>query len=448
MTNPFALWEIALYGFVATTPFVIMSILTFRDSMRFNMRITVLIAVLTTFFKVMTDISVYYIPPAFYPLIDLSGGVIYFFSLFLLFKGPAGKLAFYLISLSNFSNLYVILAKYIESRISMEWALMRYHWTFSLCMFAVEAVLLPVMYKILYRPLVELDNRPENRRMWYYLWLVPSTFTLIWMLMFYDSGRSALERMTSGSSYLLYKALIDVGSLLIYELIIMLVRRSNENLELMEKTFSQKIELAHYKTLNEQINSTRRARHDLKLHLGVIQDFAKANGDEKVVAYTEELLDVPSLKNPILYCENTAANSVLQFYLQEAESKGIRTSVDFVMPEAYFVRTTDIATLLGNLLKNSLEACQREAPADPYIRIKGAPVSPTTFTLLIENPSEKVPDSNNQGYFLSHNHKGPGLGLQSVQSIVDRYAGTLRIQHENDIFRVSVILYQQSERGE
>lgn len=445
MSNPFTLWELALYGIVTTIPYIVLSFITFRDHLRFSRRTTLILAAAATVCEILPKITVYYIPSTYYPLVDLSGGMVYFISLLLLFRDPPGKLAFYLISLSNFSNLYVILAKYIESRFSMELALMRYNWTFSLCMLAVQVVLLPVMYKILYQPLVDLDNRRENRHMWYFLWLVPSTFTLIWMLMFYDSGRTALERMTSDSSYLLYKALIDVGSLLIYELILMLVRRSNENLDLLEKTLSQKIELSHYKTLNEQINTARKARHDLKLHLGVIQNFAKESGDEKVLAYTEELLDVPDLKNPLLYCENTAANSVLQYYMQAADSHKIRTKVNYVMPEASFIRSTDIATLLGNLLKNSLEACLREAPSDPYIYIKGAPVSPTTFTLIIENPSRKDPDSNDLGHFLSHNHEGPGLGLQSVQSIVDRYAGTLKIQHEEDVFRVSIILYQTSQ---
>lgn len=235
MNNPFSLWELVLYGIVTTIPYIIMSVIVFRDHMRFPGNVTLLLILLMAVCEILPKISVFFISPAWYPLVDITGGLVYFVFLFLLVKDPAGKLAFYLISLSNFSNLYVILGKYIESRISMDLALERYNWTFSLCVLAAEAVFLPILYRFLYRPLEELDIRPENRHMWRFLWLVPATFTVIWMSMFYDSERSALERMTSGISYLLYKTLVDIGSLLIYELIIALVKKSNENLDLMKK---------------------------------------------------------------------------------------------------------------------------------------------------------------------------------------------------------------------
>lgn len=447
MANPFALWELVLYGIVTTIPYIIMSTIVFRNHTRFHKQKTLLIVILMTFCEVLPNISVYFISPAYYPLVDLTGGLVYLVFLFVLVKDPPGKLAFYLISLSNFSNLYVILGKYIESRISMEMALTRYNWTFSLCVLTVQIIMLPLMYKVLYQPLEKLDNRPENRHMWHFLWLVPATFTLIWMSMFYDSERTALERMTSGCSYLLYKALVDAGSILIYELIIALVRRSNENLDLMEKTLSQKIELSHYKALNEQIDAARKTRHDIRLQLRVLHDFANENDDKKVLAYIEELLNIPSLQNPIIICENAAANSVLQYYRQLAEDEKIRTQINFIMPEDCFIRPSDITTMLGNLLKNSIEACSREKPADPYIKIKGNPLSRTIYALMIENPSRIEPDSNEMGHYVSHNHEGSGLGLPSVQSIVDRYAGTLKIQHENGIFRVSIILYQQNEHN-
>lgn len=447
MNNPYALWELLLYGIVTTIPYIIMSAIVFKDHMRFSKRTSVLLLVLMAVCEISPKVSIYYIPRSLYPLVDLAGGLVYIVFLFLMVRDPPGKLAFYLISLSNFSNLYVIAGKYIESRISMELALTRYNWTYSLCVLAVQAVMLPVMYKVLYQPLEELDNRPENRYMWHFLWLVPSTFTLTWVLMFYGYETPAIERMTSGISYLLYKALIDLGSILIYELIITLIRRSNENLDLLEKAYSQKIELSHYKTLNEQIEAARKARHDLRLHLKVIQDFANENGDREVLAYTSELLNTPSLQNPIMVCENAAANSVLQYYSQQAQNEKIRMQVKFIMPKDYFIRPSDITTVLGNLLKNSLEACLREKPADPYIKVKGNPLSRTTYALMIENPSRMEPASNDLGHYLSHNHEGPGLGLSSVQSIVDRYAGTLRIQQENGIFRVSAILYQQSEEN-
>ncbi len=45
-----------------------------------------------------------------------------------------------------------------------------------------------------------------------------------------------------------------------------------------------------------------------------------------------------------------------------------------------------------------------------------------------------------KGLYLSTKHEGRGIGLRSVRGIVSDYKGILKIQHENGLFTVAILL--------
>ena len=47
---------------------------------------------------------------------------------------------------------------------------------------------------------------------------------------------------------------------------------------------------------------------------------------------------------------------------------------------------------------------------------------------------------NKQGKYLSTKETGSGLGLTSVRNIVERYNGSIAIDHNDGMFRVSIML--------
>lgn len=436
---PFSNWEIILYSLCSVSPCVALAEITFRRWERYSRRTTVLACVLVIVMQTLLNFSYFYnlMPLAF--LVDLFGGLVYFLSLMWLFKVPFSRLLFFLLAYSGYGNFFVVMGKHIESVFSAAYAAQRYRWSFSICVLAVEAVCLPVLYFIFFKPFAELMDENADSHLWRYLWLAPATFYLIWALWFYAYPTSVIERSTE-NMYWICKLLVDSGSLLIYRLILMLVKNHNEKLALMKRTYAQDQQITQYAALVARMDSVRTVRHDIRHHLGAIRQYAEENELQKIPPYIDDLMGGSALKAPLIYCKNTAGNAVLQYYAYQAARQDIRCDIRIVIPEESFVEATDITVLIGNLFTNAIEAIVREEIADALITVKGRPQSDSIYTFYVENPSTAEPETDAHGHCLSHHHEGAGIGLTSVEGIAEKYDGHMEISHENGLFRVSVML--------
>lgn len=446
------------YAVSITLPSVLLGLWAFRGQLRRSLKTTLLFTALLEAAQALLILSLALLEARVFFLNDIFRALIYGIFMVLLVRAPLGKLLFLLLALSGFSNFHVVLGKHIENRLFGETAsLERFHLTFTVCVIFVQAICLPVIYKVMLKPFAELEEEKKARKMWRYIWLVPATFSFLWMLLHYGMPTDAAERAI-GSAYLVSKLIIDSGALLIYWLIIRLVRECDGNIRLMQMDSMQKIELAHYQALHEMVDLARSMRHDMRGHLSTIDGYAQKNGDMDVHRYVVELLDLGRLNDPLTYCQNVAANAVLQFYSVRAKKHGIRFEAEFNMPQDFFLEPVDVANLLGNLLQNAVDACVRDADitmpdacrvpgasntaiTSSAIKVKGRPRSDSTFVLSVENPSHTSPNIDESGRYLSHNHKGHGFGLESVSGIVKKYSGTMRIQTDGGRFAVSVVLY-------
>ena len=439
MNLPFSNWEILFYCLCSATPCVAMAAYTFREHERYSHRRTLLCSAILVAAQTAITFVYFHSPISLGVIVDVAGGIIYFTFLVYLFRLPASMLLFYLLAYSSFSNFFVVMGKHLECMISATMAAQRYRWTFSLCVLTVEVICLPILYFLFFKPFCSLHRDGTDSRLWHYLWLAPATFYLIWTLWFYAFPTSVIER-SAGNSYWISKLLIDAGSLLIYRLIFMLVEDHQDKMSLLEETHAQNQQLAQYAALMDRMESIRTIRHDIRHHLGVIRQYAEKGNSEQICSYIDGLLEKPDLKHPLTYCKNQAGNAVLQYYAYEAARAAITCDIRIVMPEDFFVESTDITVMIGNLFTNAVEACLREEFDHPVITVRGRPQSDSIYTFSIDNPSSVTPKADSKGHFLSHHHEGTGLGLASVQSIVDKYGGHMQIVCENGSFRVSLML--------
>jgi nitrogen fixation/metabolism regulation signal transduction histidine kinase len=96
--------------------------------------------------------------------------------------------------------------------------------------------------------------------------------------------------------------------------------------------------------------------------------------------------------------------------------------------------------VLGNLLENAVEACQRQTAGERRIQVRGQ-TTQSTLAVTIDNTYETAPEKDRRGRFRSMKHSGPGIGTESVKNIVARYNGVINFETKGDLFCVSVMLY-------
>ena len=118
-----------------------------------------------------------------------------------------------------------------------------------------------------------------------------------------------------------------------------------------------------YDSLKDKINEARRAKHDVRHHIAVMQEYLNTGRLDALSEYLKRYGESLPDDSLIRFCENTAANAVLLYFAQQAKSTGIDYIVKAYISSDIFVTETDISVIVGNLLENALDACKKENSA-------------------------------------------------------------------------------------
>lgn len=430
--------EVIIYSLLNFLPFLVLALYPFRHSLRFSKAITGTLIGLLTIIQILLGSWVCFAHKDHTAIASAVSTILYAAFYFFSVKRHFGKTFFTLLMISNLANLTVISAKCLEGLLFPALAVQDYRWSFSLMLFGVEAVLsVPVFLymRSIYTPAVEKE--PSSLE-WRYLWLIPVTFYLMWYYVLYGSVTHSSLEIALQPKNTLFLLAINVGAFLIYYVVTRLILEQNKTLELQEKNHQLTMQAMQYKNLQEKITDARRAKHDVRHHIALMQEYladGKLDALQEYLGRYNESLPNDSL---VRFCANTAANAVLLYFAQQAKDNDIDYIVRVQIPDDIFVSDTDISVLFGNLIENALEACINESSNDRKILIR-AGLTGNSFCLTVDNTFSGKPRYANDGRLVSTKHKGPGLGTQSVRSIAAHYNGVCRFEAKDGMFYVSVM---------
>lgn len=140
------------------------------------------------------------------------------------------------------------------------------------------------------------------------------------------------------------------------------------------------------------------------------------------------------------FCQNPAVNALIQYYDSTARTQGIDFDVRLDFPDHMPLTDVELCTVLGNLLDNAKEACERQKEGLRHILIAGE-IRGSMYFLKIENTyNGKILQKN--GRFLSQKGDSPyhGIGLSSVRKIIETHAGSLDIVPRGNTFFVGIAI--------
>ena len=437
---PFTRWEFILYSAVSIVPFIVLLFLSSKKYLRFGIAPSIAITVPFVIIWMMIQFGAVYRYFSWIGIADIISPLVVILLLFILFDDHIGRILFAFLVICNFSNLCVCLAKYSEGLISPSYAAMRYHWTFSSLLLGYEIIICFFLWHTIFRDFSSFDT-PEYReiKIERYLWLIPATFYVVWMYMFYSGDGSAVAKLAQ-LYYVLTILTVDLGSLVVYRVIIQTVREQAENLELRAKNFNLQMISLQYQNIEQKIQQTRRLRHDLRHILAVIGSMAEASDWEHLQKYITEVQNSTDLATPIKFCENNAVNAVLSYYVPQMKKDAITASIQLSLPDDLKISSSDLSILFANLVENAIEACRHQIHTERKITIQGSMHGDNTIAFTFTNTYSIQPKTDSRGVLLSIKHDGNGIGVESVRVIVKKYNGHMDIKAENNVFTVKILL--------
>ena len=202
-------------------------------------------------------------------------------------------------------------------------------------------------------------------------------------------------------------------------------------------------------------DAIRSLRHDLKNH-AVSMKLMLDNGDtDGAKKYLNAFLDAAA--NPVdnYRTGSDLLDGLLKLKLAPAKDDGVDVSCSLDFSRAAgTVDNFDLCILMGNVLDNAVEACS-EMPktSDRFIKISGGPAANCQL-IKVDNSSVYANSSSVTAGHSSADHSGAvslpattkadktlhGFGLRNVKKVLDRYSGSMMINHENGCYSISMLI--------
>ncbi len=205
---------------------------------------------------------------------------------------------------------------------------------------------------------------------------------------------------------------------------------------------AQQKQLEH---LQQHIEDTAKARHDIRHFLVALQGFANEKDFEGMLEYLEKCIVIIDNQTPEIYTNNLAVNAVLGYYKQMAEKEEIEVKFIVEMEDETNVTDTDMCIILGNLLENAYEACARQKEGKRHITANLRQTG-GTLVIIVEN-SYTGTVRKKDGVFLSSKQKmRKGIGITSVIDVTKKYHGISKFEYDGRRFKVSLLLGSGSDK--
>lgn len=246
-------------------------------------------------------------------------------------------------------------------------------------------------------------------------------------------------RTNNAASLIVFFAdvLIMLSAITSYYMILSLGNYHRESEELRLFRQQQEFRLESNESVKRQYEETRRIRHDLKQVYAVLSTLLSENKVSEAEEYLSRNYSEIEGMEILIDVGNDFINAILSSKLNRARALGI--AVRCCVDKSLCFDEADMCVLLGNMLDNAIEACEKCAQpryVELSIMSRGE-----QFLIEVANSAPKnVLGENAALQTTKPNAELHGFGTKSIRQIAEKYDGNVRYFQEGDIFTCEVLL--------
>lgn len=236
-------------------------------------------------------------------------------------------------------------------------------------------------------------------------------------------------------------AVAAIFALIVSNILVFYLLDRQEEFRAMEERLRQvdlllQAQKEYYDELCSSQQEIRRSRHDQKnLLIAILAELDHNNIPKlrRMINSRLDRLDRVLLINP----RDSVLESILYVKQQSAKRHGIRIDGEIKLTKEPVADELELAVMLSNLLDNAVESLVRDHARDP-IRCMVYEHG-DNLMLVVENSVHHSVNVKNLATTKA-DKKYHGLGLPSVQTLVNENGGMLEITCENNSFVASIVL--------
>lgn len=179
-------------------------------------------------------------------------------------------------------------------------------------------------------------------------------------------------------------------------------------------------------------------RHDIKNHLICLNNLLEQKKTEQAISYMSSLTNTVKQFDDPVQTGNEYADALLCVKYAEATAANIKLSLEMAIPPDGFIEPVDLCCILSNAFDNAIAACGHLTDGDKWITAR-AFTKQGQLVITVKNSKPHFVTVINGEVFPKKITADHGLGLDTVNAVVEKYGGILNLSAD-DAFSFSVLL--------
>ncbi len=209
--------------------------------------------------------------------------------------------------------------------------------------------------------------------------------------------------------------------------------KSEYELKLLKDNINEQTK--HYVNLQSSHEEIRQLRHNLRsICIGTIAEL-KSGKIENAILELQNSIDITERSSKAIDTGHPSIDAIVENKLNKCDELKISTNISYQYAEPITINEIEIAVIIGNILDNAIEACQKVTDINKEIW-GSITVDKQNIIINIKNTAE----SSNNLKTSKADKKSHGYGLKSITHIAKKYNGYAKFLFDNNIFTSYVIL--------
>ncbi|MCQ2572289.1 MAG: GHKL domain-containing protein [Treponema sp.] len=185
-------------------------------------------------------------------------------------------------------------------------------------------------------------------------------------------------------------------------------------------------------------NTMRGWRHDYHNHMQTLKAYLSMNQIEEIGKYLDHLEEDLDSIDIAIRTGNTSVNAILSSKISIAQKQMINVNCKATVPPDLKITDVHLCAIIGNLLDNAIEACEKVPSEKRFIRVYIGLFKQQLY-ISVTNATESSRRKKLSELITSK--KGEhGLGLKRVDNLVSEYDGFVNRKNEPGVFATEIML--------
>lgn len=250
---------------------------------------------------------------------------------------------------------------------------------------------------------------------------------------------AAVKATANSELYFLSEACSIIIAAVCFYMTILLSKSQRESERLRLAAQQEEFRAQYAQNVKKQYEEISQVRHDMKQTHSVVMSLLMEAKTDEAIEYMQKAAKQISEFDVVIDVGNDFVNAILNAKLSEAKRNGI-TVLCSADKNASGIDEVDLCNLLGNLLDNAIEACEKCSDRQRVIEIR-IQMRDDKYLLEVENTApENALESNKQLATTKDDTSRHGYGVKSIKSIAEKYNGMVNFSQTEDRFRSTIIM--------